>query len=76
MAGLTRLAEVRTEDLSQSDDCMHVALQWDAIGADGELFTALLADLMLVPAGDQTTALSLTGRTGRRLGELAPAWIS
>jgi hypothetical protein len=25
------------------------------------LFTALLADLMLVPAGDQTTALSLTG---------------
>jgi hypothetical protein len=60
-AGLTRLAEVCTEDLSQSDDCTHVALQWDAIGAEGELFTALLADLMLVPAGDQTTALSLTG---------------
>jgi hypothetical protein len=36
LAGLTRLAEVRTEDLSQSDDCTHVALQWDAIGADGE----------------------------------------
>jgi hypothetical protein len=60
-AGLSRLAEVCTEDLSRSDDCTHVALQWDAIGADGELFTALLADLMLVPAGDQTTALSLTG---------------
>ena len=60
-AGLTRLAEVCTEDLSQSDDCTHVALQWDAIGAEGELFTALLADLMLAPAGDQTTALSLTG---------------
>ena len=25
------------------------------------MFTALVADLMLVPAGDQTTALSLTG---------------
>ena len=60
-AGLTRLAEACTEDLSQSDDCAHAALQWEAIGADGELFTALLADLMLAPAGDQLTALSLTG---------------
>ena len=60
-AGLTRLADVYLEDLSESDDCAHVAIQWEAIGADGELFTALIADLMLVPAGDQITALSLTG---------------
>jgi len=72
--GLTRLAEVCLEDLTQADDCAHIALQWEAIGADGRLFTALLADLMLVPAGDQITALSLAGaywpppgRTGARL---------
>jgi hypothetical protein len=60
-AGLTRLADVCLEDLTETDDCAHIALQWEAIGADGKLFTALLADLMLVPAGDRITALSLTG---------------
>lgn len=60
-AGLTRLAGVCLEHLAETDDCAHIALQWEAIGADGKLFTALLADLMLVPAGDQITALSLTG---------------
>jgi hypothetical protein len=74
-AGLTRLSAVCLEDLTETDDCAHIALQWEAIGADGKLFTALLADLMLVPAGEQITALSLTGaywpppgRTGAGLG--------
>jgi hypothetical protein len=60
-AGLTRLAGVWLDDLIETDDCAHMGLQWEAIGADGKLFTALLADLRLVPAGDQVTALSLTG---------------
>ena len=60
-AGLTRLADVCLADLTESDDCAHIALQWEAIAADGTLFTALLADLMLVPAGDQITILSLAG---------------
>lgn len=60
-AGLTRLADVWLEDLSDTDDCAHLTLRWEAISADGKLFTALLADLMLVPAGDQITALSLAG---------------
>ena len=60
-AGLTRLAEVCLADLTETDDRAHMALQWEAIAADGKLFTALLADLMLVAAGDQVTALSLTG---------------
>ena len=75
-AGLTRLADVCLEDLTEADDCMHIALQWEAIAADGKLFTALLADLMLVPAGDQITALSLAGaywpppgRAGTGLGQ-------
>ena len=75
-AGLTRLVGVCLEDLTETGDCAHIALQWEAIAADGKLFTALLADLMLVPAGNQITALSLTGaywvplgRTGVRLGQ-------
>ncbi len=60
-AGLTRLADVCLGDLTDANDCAHIALQWDALAADGELFTALLADLMLVPAGDQIAALSLMG---------------
>jgi hypothetical protein len=75
-AGLTRLADVCLEDRTGTDHCMHIALQWEAIAADGTLFTALLADLMLVPAGDQITALSLAGaywpppgRAGAGLGK-------
>jgi len=60
-AGLTRLAGVRLDDLAQTFSCAHIPLQWEAIAADGKLFTALDADLMLVPAGDQITALALAG---------------
>ena len=61
-AGLTRLAGVGLENLAETDHCAHIALQWEAIAADGKLFAALDADLMLVPAGDQTTtSLALTG---------------
>jgi len=60
-AGLTRLAGARVDDLAETDDCAHITLQWEAIAADGKLFTALDADLMLVPAGDQITALALAG---------------
>ena len=75
-AGLTRLADVCLGDLTETDDCAHIALRWEAIGADGKLFTALLADLMLIPAGNQVTALSMTGtywpppgRAGTGLGQ-------
>lgn len=75
-AGLTRLADVCLEDMTETDDCTHIALQWEAIAADGKLFTALLADLMLAPAADQITALSLAGaywpppgRAGAGLGQ-------
>jgi hypothetical protein len=60
-ASPSRLAEVCLEDLSETDDCAHVTLRWEAIAADGKLFTALLADLMLIPAGEQVTALCLAG---------------
>jgi hypothetical protein len=78
-AGLTRLAGVCLEDLTETVDCAHIALQWEAIAADGTLFTALLADLMLLPAGDQVTALSVTGTywppPGRASAGLGPAIV-
>src|ERR1022692_2952778 len=46
-AGLSRLAGVYVEDLADEYDCARIALRWDAIAADGALFAALNADLML-----------------------------
>jgi hypothetical protein len=60
-AGPTRLADVYLEDLTETGDCPLIALQWDVIAADGTLFTALFADLALIPAGGQVAALSMTG---------------
>lgn len=60
-AGLTRLATVRLGDLAETYDRAHIALRWEAIAADGKLFTALDADLMLAPAGDQITTMALAG---------------
>ena len=63
-AGLTRLAGARLGDLTGTDQCAHITLGWEAIAADGKLFTALDADLMLVPAGDRNSALALAGPAG------------
>jgi hypothetical protein len=60
-AGVTRLADVCAGDLTPSGEYPHVALQWDAIAADGTLFTALLADLMLSWAADDGAVLTMTG---------------
>jgi hypothetical protein len=60
-AGLTRLAQAHLDGLAETHDCAHIPLRWEAIAADGTLFTALDADLMLVPAGDQIAALALAG---------------
>ena len=69
-AGLTRLADVCLENLAETDDCAHIALQWEAIAADGKLFTALDADLMLVPAGEPDDGAVPDG------GIPAAAWAS
>lgn len=60
-AGLTRLSSARLDDVTETHGFAHVAFQWKAIAADGTLFTALDADLMLAPGADETTALSLAG---------------
>jgi len=60
-AGLTRLADVHVDDLAETPGCAHSPVRWTAIAADGTLFTALDADLMLVSASRQVTALALAG---------------
>lgn len=60
-AGMARLAGVCAEGLAGTGDCARIALRWEAIAADGKLFAALAADLMLTPAGEQITVLALAG---------------
>jgi hypothetical protein len=78
-AGLTRLAGACLDTLAGTDHRAHIALQWEAIAADGQLFTALDADLMLVPAGEQVTALALAGayrpQPGRAGADLDQAMV-
>ena len=56
------------EDLAKTDDGAQIALRWEAIAADGKLFAALDADLMLTPAGEQITVLALAGAYRRQPG--------
>jgi len=60
-AGLSRLAAVRLADLAGTDHCTRIALRWEALAADGTVFPALEADLMLTPAGEQVTLLAVAG---------------
>lgn len=60
-AGLTRLAGARMDRVAGTDGCAHISLSWKAIAADGKLFTALEADLMLFPSGDRDSVLALAG---------------
>ena len=72
-AGLTRLAGICLEDLAETGDCAHIALQWEAIAADGTLFIALDAALLLVPAANQVAALTLAGAYWPRPGPASAA---
>ena len=67
-AGLSRLAAVRLADLADTDHCARMALRWEALAADGTVFPALEADLMLTPAGEQVTLLAVAGTYRRQPG--------
>ena len=73
-AGLTRLAGICLEDLAETGDCAHIALQWEAIAADGTLFIALDAALLLVPAANRSPRSPWPERTGHSLARPAPSW--
>jgi hypothetical protein len=59
--GLSKLVEVRFQDLVAREGSAHLALRWEATGPGGVLFPALDADLTLTPGSERTTVLELAG---------------
>jgi hypothetical protein len=55
-AGLSRLAAVGLADLADTDHCARMALRWEALAADGKVFPALEADVMLTRWGTDHAA--------------------
>ena len=68
-AGRSRLAAVRLAGLADTDQCARLALRWQALAADGTVFPALEAEVMLTPAGEQITLLAVAGTY-----RLQPGW--
>jgi hypothetical protein len=68
--GLSRLAEIRLQDLPAHDGRAGLALRWEVRGAGGRLFPVLDADLTLAPAGENAASLTLDGAYRPPLGSL------
>ena len=60
-AGMSRLAGVRAEDITEAADGARLWLRWEATGPEGAVYPALDAALTLTPAGETTTLLELAG---------------
>ena len=56
-----RLAGVRCHSLPEGDEHVGLALRWEAIGPDGDLFPALDADIKVTWAGEHITELTVAG---------------
>jgi hypothetical protein len=59
--GLSKLVTVQTSELASASESNGVALRWQAAGPGSGLFPVLDADIMLAPAQDGHTLLTLTG---------------
>jgi hypothetical protein len=59
--GMSKLVEVRFQDLMAREDSARLALRWEATGPSGVLFPALDADLTLTPGGERVSVLELAG---------------
>jgi hypothetical protein len=59
--GMSRLAAVRVSEMTAHDDFAVAPMRWEVIGPTGTLFPALDADIMLTPAGQDATVLSVSG---------------
>jgi len=66
--GISRLVEVRVRVLAESKDSAGLALRWEAVGAGGDYFPALDADITMAPAGEEATVLKLAGTYRPPLG--------
>jgi hypothetical protein len=68
--GISGLAEVRFRSLAAQDHRVGLALRWEVRGAGGSLFPVLDADLVLTPAAENKTMLTLAGTYRPALGGL------
>ncbi|HEY7015049.1 MAG TPA: hypothetical protein VH480_19965 [Streptosporangiaceae bacterium] len=59
--GMSKLVQVRFQELVTRADSAHLALRWEATGPGGVLFPALDADFTLTPGDEQTAVLELAG---------------
>lgn len=66
--GVSRLVDVRFLDLVSRADSAVLVLRWEVIGPGGGLFPALDADVMLAPAGEDATLLTVAGAYRPPLG--------
>lgn len=66
--GMSKLVEVHFQDVVTRGESAMLALRWEATGPGGKLFPALDADIVLTPAGEHATRLSLAGAYRPPLG--------
>ena len=72
-AGFPKLVQVQVRELAWTGETAATAIRWEATGPGGVLFPVLDADIRLVPAGRQRTALTLPGSYRPPLGVLGQA---
>jgi hypothetical protein len=70
---LAKVVRVQVRELAETDGSAGLAVRWEATGRGGGLFPALDADIRLLPAGEQTTLLLLSGVYRPPLGSLGAA---
>ncbi len=68
--GTSKMVEVRFRNLVERDDYAGLAVRWEATGSGGGLFPALDADIMVMPTGERSSKLRLTGSYRPPLGAL------
>ena len=71
LSAAPRLAQAHFLDPVHRDDVTTMGMRWEAIGATGQLFPALDADITLAVEGGQHTRVTLTGVYRSPLGTLS-----
>jgi hypothetical protein len=71
--GLSKLVRVQVRELAWTDQSVGLAIRWEATGPGGGLFPVLDADLIMAPAGERVTILTLAGAYRPPLGTIGAA---
>jgi hypothetical protein len=71
--GTSKMVQVRFRSLVEHDDYAGLAVRWEATGPGGGLFPALDADILVMPTGERSSKLRITGAYRPPLGALGSA---